>query len=88
MKNDPLLEHKVDEEFWKQIPPDTDLFGNIAALERVKASDELLVPLFEKIGVSTTKGELYQLAANMTESEIHPEVVEKLDAIAEIWNLQ
>ena len=86
LKNDPSLEHKVDEEFWKQIPPDTDLFGNIAALERVKASSEFLVPLFEKIGVYTTKGELYQLAANMTKNEIHPEVVEKLDAIAKILN--
>ena len=87
LKNDPSLEPKVDEEFGKQIPPDTDLFGDIPALTRVKASNEFLVPFFEKIGLNTTKGELYQLAAKMTPDEIHPEVREKLDAIAEHLDL-
>ena len=81
-----LYEQKVDEKFGKQIPPDTDLFGDIPALTRVKASNEFLVPLFEEIGLNTTKGELYQLAAKMTPDEIHPEVIEKLDAIAEFLN--
>lgn len=87
LKNDPSLEPKVDEEFGKQIPQETDMFGDIPALTRVKASNEFLVPLFEKIGLNTTKGELYQLAAKMTPDEIHPEVVEKLDAIAEHLDL-
>ena len=87
LQNEPSLEPKVDEEFGKQIPPDTDMFGDIPALTRVKASNEFLVPFFEKIGLNTTKGELYQLAAKMTPDEIHPEVVEKLDAIAEHFDL-
>ena len=81
-----LYEQKVDEKFGKQIPPDTDLFGDIPALTRVKASNEFLVPLFEEIGLNTTKGELYQLAAKMTPDEIHPEVIEKLDAIEKFLN--
>lgn len=88
LKNDPSHEQKVDEEFGKQIPPGTDLFGDIPALTRVKASSEFLVPFFEKIGLNTTKGELYQLAAKMTLDEIHPEVKEKLDAIAEFLDLE
>ena len=88
LKNDPSHEQKVDEEFKKQIPAYTDPFGNIPELTCVKASSEFLVPFFEKIGLNTTKGELYQLAAKMTLDEIHPEVKEKLDAIAEFLDLE
>lgn len=86
LKNNILYVEKVDEEFGRQIPPDTDPFSDIAALTRVKASSEFLVPFFEKIGLNTTKGELYQLAAKMTPDEIHPEVKKKLDAIAKFLN--
>lgn len=83
----PLLGSRIDEEFGKQVPRGTDLFGNHPALERVKASDEFLVPLLETLGSDTPKRDLYQLAAVMEESEIHPEVHEKLDRIAEAFGL-
>ena len=83
----PLLDQRVDEEFGKQVPEGADLFGNHTALARVKASDEFLVPLLKALGADTPKRDLYQLAAVMEESEIHPEVREKLDQIAEAFGL-
>ena len=79
----PPLESEVDEEFWKQVPRGTDLFGDHVSLVRVKASDEFLVPLLERLARSTPKKDLYLLASAMTEDEIHPEVFQKLDRIAE-----
>ncbi len=75
-----LLE--VDRDFRRQIPPDADLFSDIAALSRVKASDELLLPMLERVGRPEKKTDLHRLAAVMTPAEIHPEVCEKLDRIA------
>ena len=69
-----------------KFPAGTDLFGDHVALVRVKASDEFLVPLLEHLGDSTPKSDLYLLAALMTKDEIHPEVGEKLDRIAELLN--
>ena len=83
----PLLDQRVDEEFGKLVPEGADLFGNHTALARVKASDEFLVPLLKALGTDTPKRDLYQLAAVMEESEIHPEVREKLDQIAEAFQL-
>ena len=82
----PLLESKVDEEFWKQVPPATDLFGDHVSLVRIKASTEFLVPLLENVGRSTPKKDLYLLANAMNKDEIHPEVHEKLDRIANSLN--
>ncbi len=79
----PLMATQVDEEFWKQIPRGTDLFGDHVSVMRIKASDEFLVPVLGKLGQNTPKRELYLLASKMTEDEIHPEVREKLDGIAE-----
>ena len=84
--NFPLANIQVDEEFWKQVPHDTNLFGNHVSLVRVKASEEFLVPLLDRVGCSTPKKELYLLAASMNEEEIHPEICEKLDRIAEMLN--
>ena len=83
----PLLDQRVDEEFGRYVPHGTDLFGNHPALERVKASDEFLIPLFERLGMSTPKRDLYLLAAVMEASGIHPEVREKLDRIADAFGL-
>lgn len=77
-----LLDGIVDAEFRRQIPPDTDLFGDHVALTRIKASVEFLLPLLRKAGHSTPKRDLFLLAGEMTEEEIHPEVREKLDRIA------
>lgn len=82
----PLMSPRVEEEFWKQVPRGTDLFGDHVALVRVKASDEFLVPLLENLNKSTPKKDLYLLAAVMNADEIHPEVHEKLDRIAESLN--
>ena len=83
----PSAEAAVDEEFWQQVPRGTDLFGDHVSLVRVKASDELLVPLLERLGCPTPKKNLYLLAAAIDEDELHPEVTEKLDRIAEALNL-
>ena len=79
----PLLKTEVYEEFWQQVPRGTDLFGDHVALVRVKASNEFLVPLFERLARPTPKKDLYLLAAAMRDDELHPEVIEKLDRIAE-----
>ena len=73
----------VQREFHRQVPEDIDLFGDIPALVRLKASNELLVPMLERVGRRTEKTDLHQLAAVMKPEEIHPEVVEKLDRIAD-----
>lgn len=80
----PILEPLVDDEFGKQIPPGADLFGDLAALTRVKGSTEFLLPLLERVGRPTEKRDLYLLAARMDASEIHPEVSEKLDWIVRV----
>ena len=81
--NFPLSNSAVDSAFRQQVPPGTDLFGDHVALVRVKASDEFLVPLLKSVGRPTPKKDLYLLAAEMSEAEIHPEVIRKLDRIAE-----
>ena len=83
--NFPLLGLEVDRAFWKEVPQGADLFGDHVSLVRVKASDELLIPLLNGLGVNTPKRELHMLAAVMEEDEIHPEVQEKLDRIAEVF---
>lgn len=74
---------EVDAEFRRQVPEGADLFGEVLALTVVKASDEFLIPTLERAGRRTKKTDLYQLAAEMKPEEIHPEVVEKLDRIAD-----
>lgn len=80
----PLFNELVDEEFRKQVPEGTDLFSDHVSLTRIKASDEFLIPLLENVGRQTAKKDLYLLAAEMRPDEIHPEVIEKLDALAKV----
>ena len=80
----PLMRKQVDAAFQEQVPQGTDLFGDHVALTRVKASDEFLVPLLETLDRPTPKRDLHLLAEKMTAAEIHPEVVEKLDRLAEV----
>ncbi len=82
----PLMQPEIDAAFWSQVPQGTDLFGDHVSLVRVKASDEFLVPLLENLGSNTPKRDLYLLAAVMNKDEIHPEIHEKLDRIAESLN--
>ncbi len=81
-----LMEPRVREAFAKQVPRGTELFGDHVSLVRVKASDEFLRPLLNDVGKNTPKRDLHFLAAEMREDEIHPEVREKLDRIAEALN--
>jgi len=81
--NFPLSDQAVEKAFHQHVPQGTDLFGDHVSLVRIKASNEFLVPLFEKIGFPTPKRDLYLLAARMMPEEIHPEVKEKLDRIEE-----
>lgn len=80
----PLGDHRIEEEFWKQVPRDAHPFSDIASLTRVKGSDEFLIPLLEKTVRPTMKRDLYQLAEVMKPEEIHPEVKSKLDEIAKV----
>ncbi len=80
----PLKEHLVEEEFGKQVPTGTDLFGDHVSLVRIKASEEFLLPLLASASEPTDKRSLHLIAAEMRADEIHPEVIEKLDAIAEV----
>ena len=89
--NFPLMEKEIEDVFWRHVPPGTDLFGDHVSLVRVKASTEFLVPLLEdpvleNLGMSSPKKDLYLLASVMHKDEIHPEIVEKLDRIAESLN--
>lgn len=80
----PLMQKRIEDAFWSQVPRGTDLFGDHVALQRVKASTEFLIPCLRDAGLNTPKRDLYLLAAVMTEDEIHSEVHEKLDYIAEL----
>ncbi len=80
----PSLDREVEEAFHRHVPKGTELFGNHVSLERIKGSNEFLVPLFEKIGFPTPKKDLYLLAAKMEPQEIHPEAIAKLDRIGKV----
>ena len=80
------MRERIDEEFRRHVPAGADLFGDHVSLVRVKASSEFLLPLLDNLGSGAPKKDLYLLAAGMREDEIHPEVREKLDRIAEALN--
>jgi hypothetical protein len=61
-----------------------DPLGDHELLRSAKASDDLLMPLLRDAGRPTPKRDLYLLARELTPAEIHPEIAEKLDAIAEL----
>ena len=82
----PLMQPIIDEAFRQQVPQGTDFLGDHVALTRIKASEEFLIPLLDRVGKGTRKRDFYLLASVMRESEIHPEVREKLDAIASVLN--
>jgi hypothetical protein len=73
----------VDRHFAKQLPPGFNPFDDgIVFLRDVKASEEFLLPLLGDCGLSTSKKDLFLIAAAMLPEEIHPEVTRALDAIA------
>ena len=76
----------IIESFRKMVPPETELFGDSVVLVRSKGSTELLIPLLEAAGHPTRKSDLYLIAEAMKVEEIHPEVVQKFDRMAEVLN--
>ncbi|MCY3809888.1 MAG: AAA family ATPase [Gemmatimonadetes bacterium] len=76
----------ITESFQKMVPPDTGLFGDSVVLVRSKGSTELLMPLLEAVGHPIDKSDLYLIAEAMKPEEVHPEVVRKLDRMAEVLN--
>ena len=82
----PAAAEAVEREFGKRVLPDAELFGDSINLVRVKASTEFLMPLLDAVGHPTRKNDLRLIAEAMKPEEIHPEVVEKLDRMAEVLN--
>lgn len=80
-----LFSQLVDTEFYKLVPHGTELFSDHPSLSSFKASDRFLIPLLEQTR-PTSRADLHLLASCMTKEEIHPEVIEKLDAIAALKN--
>jgi len=81
----PVAQQAAEEFLRQQLPPAVvaDPLSDHQFLRVVKASDNLLVPLFQKAGKPMAKKDLYLVAAAMRSVEVHPEVAEKLDLIAE-----
>ncbi|MBI4602217.1 MAG: hypothetical protein HY721_09675 [Planctomycetes bacterium] len=72
----------VKDEFSRQLPSGFDPFDDtLVFLRDVKASEELLLPLLGKCGLSTSKKDLFLIAAAMRPDEIHPEIVRALDLV-------
>ena len=74
----------IIESFQKMVPPATELFGDSVVLVRSKGSTELVLPLLNAVGHPTNKNDLYLIAEAMRPQEIHPEVVQKLNRMAEV----
>ena len=72
-----------------QLPPAVlkDPLSDHDYLNATPASKTLLPGFFEAAGLSITKNEYYQVAAQMQPEEIPDEVREKLDAISGTLNL-
>ena len=74
----------MEREFSKRVLPGAELFEDSVNLVRVKGSTEFLLPLLGAVGHPTRKSDLHQIASAMKPEEIHPEVVEELDRMAEV----
>lgn len=83
---DTLIEEAVLRVFHEQVPAGADLFGEAIALRESKASIELLPGLLRAAGRELPKRDYFLIAEQMRLDEIHPEVKEKLDLIAETLN--
>ncbi len=82
----PSAEHRkaAREELQRLLPAAVldDPLGDHPILQAMKASDDILLRVLRAAGLpEVDKSDLYQIAAVMAPEEIHPEVIEKLDAI-------
>ncbi len=64
----------------------TQDFGD-RILGQIKASEVVIVPLLQGLGMDITKKDLFLLAKVMEPEEIHPDVIAMLDKIAEAFGL-
>lgn len=69
------------------VPEDAQDLGALPALARVKASEDVLLPLLRAMKIDIGKRELFELAAAMKPEEIHPDVIGVFDKIAEVFKL-
>ena len=74
----------------RQFPPGVidDPFGEYAFLNRTKARTEILPPLLEAAEIDLPYTRYHEIAREMLPEEIHPEVVEKLDAICRAFGVE
>ena len=72
----------------ENFPPPTfkDPLKDSDYLISTPASKSILPGLLERAECRLSKKDYFQIAAQMKAEEIHPEVIEKLDAIAAILN--
>ena len=84
----PRNAEKTKEYMKQQLPPALyeKPFEPFYFLSGAKAKD-VLSGIFQEAGLSEKETAFYKIAAQMTKAEIHPEVIEKLDAIATHFNL-
>ena len=62
--------------------------GDYPYLRSVKASEDIIPQVLNAAGIhGVAKRDFYEIAALMRPEEIHPEVKEKLDAIAQAFGL-
>lgn len=79
----PSLEQAyVDAEFARQGLGGLDYLGDDAQILRDLKASDLLIGLLSKTYRKTAKRDLYLVARVMRPEEVHPEVIEKLDALA------
>ena len=89
---EPLLApnpERAEEKMREIMPPPffADSGKTIPFLQRAKASEEILASVFGAAGLPIGKREYYRLAEVMKPEEIHPDVVEMLDAIADHFGI-
>ena len=83
----PLFAHtaveEVEKEMKKLLPSDVmgNPLNNHDYLNTTSASKEILPTILDAAGINIGKQEYYKIAEEMRPEEIHPEIIEKLDAI-------
>lgn len=85
-----LLRGSIELEMQKlgyAVPEYAQDLGAMPALARVKASEDVLLPLLRAMRIDIGKRELFELAAAMKPEEIHPDVIGVFNKIADVFRL-
>ena len=87
-KTSQVFAEKAEAYMKQQLPPAwyKNPFKSSDFLLGTKAKN-VLSNIFQEAGLNVNESDFYQIAAQMTKEEIHPEVVKKLDAISAHFNL-